>query len=148
MRRAHRKKSAMVPRLPLLGAACLLLATADAAASDNVLRKCVAADGSVSYQNTSCAADAQVWARPFEPAADEGQREPPRQSSASTRNADTVSTSRAGSAPSERDRRAAACRSAKAHRKQTLDAVGLRRTYELLSRLDREVAAACKGVDR
>ena len=38
------------------------------------------------------------------------------------------------------------CRSARAHREAVLQAVGLKRTYDLLSQLDREVWEACKDV--
>lgn len=37
------------------------------------------------------------------------------------------------------------CKTAKAKRKATLDRVGLKRTYDLLSQLDREVWEVCKG---
>lgn len=38
------------------------------------------------------------------------------------------------------------CRSARAHREAVLQAAGLKRTYDLLSQLDREVWEACKDV--
>jgi len=50
---------------------------------------------------------------------------------------------RASSAPARRDAHGDDCGLAKATRKSTLQAVGSSRTYELLRRLDDEVAKAC-----
>ena len=51
-----------------------------------------------------------------------------------------ASTRRSGSRRDARDDR---CNSARAHRQRALDKAGLSRTYDLLSRLDADVAAAC-----
>jgi len=45
-----------------------------------------------------------------------------------------------------RGARRAQCASARANRKATLDRVGLRRTYDLLQRLDEQVNQACAGL--
>ena len=47
---------------------------------------------------------------------------------------------------SERDRKRAACQTARATRESTLAVVGLNRTYDLLQRLDSMVRDACKDV--
>jgi hypothetical protein len=129
--------------------ACLLmLVVGTATASDNVLRKCVAADGSVTYQNAACASRSEVaWERPFQAGADAAPVAPLPDVPA-RRHAESRAPAGGASRTSDRERRAAECQAAKARRKQTLDQVGLRRTYELLSQLDRGVFAACKGVDR
>jgi hypothetical protein len=128
-------------------AVLMMLVCWSAAASDNVLRKCVAGDGSVSYQNAACTGET-AWTRPFESAPEDQRASPVRQADSRPAQAHGQMPPRGNAAPSEREKRAAACNAAKARRKQTLDQVGLQRTYELLSRLDREVYAACKGVDR
>ena len=45
-----------------------------------------------------------------------------------------------------RDRQRRQCAEARAYRERELERVGLRRTYDLLSRLDRMVFDACKGL--
>jgi hypothetical protein len=130
--------------------ACLLmLVVGTATASDNVLRKCVAADGSVTYQNAACASRSEAaWERPFEAEAVAAPVAARPDAMPARRHADSRAPAGGASRTSDRERRAAECQAAKARRKQTLDQVGLRRTYELLSQLDRDVFAACKGVDR
>lgn len=59
---------------------------------------------------------------------------------------DTVVSNNTLSKPDERAARRAGCDSAKANRARTLERVGLRRTYDLLSQLDASVDAACKGL--
>lgn len=135
-------------RLPALAliAACLLPA---AQASAQEIHTCIDAKGRKSYQNMPCA---------------------PEQRTASVRRYETKSedpklVSRVAAIQQEMDRRnhpggkativrtggarrssgPTPCQAAKTKRKATLDRVGLKRNFELLSQLDSEVWEVCKG---
>lgn len=114
--------------------------------------KCIAADGAVSYQSAACEAgsrEAKAWqARPEPPPTAAQQREL-EEKRRRDREESAFLSRRAGtdgraariraSAP-----QASACDAAKAQRQRTLDAVGLKRTFDLLSRLDEQVRNACR----
>lgn len=140
------------------GCRVLMLALALCAdAPAQVIYKCVGRDVATSYQSQPCTKDARE-ARTYE-----ASPEPPptaeqlralEQRRARERAESAFLSRRAGT-----DRRAVersrivreraidstgACEAAKAARQQALDAVGLKRNYELLSRLDASVRNACK----
>lgn len=139
---------------------CRLLMLALALCADvsaQTVHKCVGRDGAASYQSRPCAKDARE-VRSYEAAP-----EPPpsaeqlralEQRRARERAESAFLSHRAGTDRSvierarlvrERPARSAgACEAAKSARQQTLDAVGLKRNYELLSRLDANVRAACR----
>ena len=118
------------------------------------VHKCVDHRGNVAYQSQPCA-DSQTTARTWE-----AQPDP-----VSDRSALPVSTprspansaypkvrggrSKAGGAsgasiPVENSGNSRACEAAKATRRRTLERVGLKRTFDLLRRLDDAVNRACK----
>ncbi|HEY0502703.1 MAG TPA: DUF4124 domain-containing protein [Lysobacter sp.] len=131
------------------------LALACGGAAAQQVFKCVDGDGAVSYQDAPCAAgsrQARAWqAAPEPPASAERQRElaekqrrDREESAFLSHRAGTdgaasghVARSPAGASPS-------ACEQAKAQRQRKLDDVGLRRTFDLLSRLDEQVRKACR----
>lgn len=128
-----------MPRLPMIA---LLLLLAGPAPPD-ILYRCIARDGAVSYQSPPCSASARldrvVEYRP-EPVANVA-RSPARP--VSTRRAwrDGPRTATAGHTP--RTTAADRCRAARARRDAALERLGLKRTYVQLSRLDAGVRAAC-----
>lgn len=132
--------------LPLaLVAACLLPAGQSRAQDIHI---CIDAKGIRSYQNAPCNAEQRTVSvrsyetKPEDPAlvarAAAIQQEMDRRNRSggkATAVRGTVSR-RAGPTP---------CQAAKAKREDTLKRVGLKRTFDLLSRLDSEVWEACKG---
>lgn len=133
----------------VLAMASLLLPLAcfagDATADIHV---CIDAGGHVAYQSMPCAdgqrtrAVRNYRAQAVDPVLVARTREIEREMDQRNRGASTVRTLRAsGSAKRAPD----PCKAAKAKRKATLDRVGLKRTYDLLSQLDREVWEVCKG---
>jgi len=109
------------------------------------VHKCVAPGGAVSYQDAPCepqSREAANWEAPLDPAP----RLEPRGASASR--AVRFPESRMARSGSARIARAAskpsACEAAKANRDSTLERVGLKRTFDLLSRLDEQVRNACR----
>jgi hypothetical protein len=109
---------------------------------------CIDAGGHVAYQSTPCAGGQRTRAvrnyraQAVDPALVARTREIEREMDQRNRGASTVRTLRAsGSVKRPPD----PCKAAKARRKATLDRVGLKRTYDLLSQLDREVWEVCKG---
>ncbi|MBX3711532.1 MAG: DUF4124 domain-containing protein [Lysobacter sp.] len=128
----------------LLPLACLAgeaPATAD-------IHVCIDAGGHVAYQSMPCAngqrtrAVRSYRAQAVDPALATRTREIEREMDQRNRGASTARTPRAnGSAKRAPD----PCKAAKAKRKATLDRVGLKRNYDLLSQLDREVWEVCKG---
>lgn len=124
---------------------CLLLA---GPAQAEVVYRCVSPKGAVSFQNDPCPAGTTAHkAVPYTP----DREEPPQyrrariEAEMRQRNAQLPS-SRAHAAvmPVQTARHPSACEAAKAHRDSVLKAAGLRRTYDLLSRLDANVREACK----
>ncbi len=127
-------------------AVCLLPATSISAQE---IHTCIDAKGRKSYQNMPCAPEERtVSVRPYEATPEDPaiasriasiQKEMDRRNHSSGK----ATIVRAGGT-----RRAAGptpCQAAKAKRKATLDRVGLKRNFELLSQLDSEVWEVCKG---
>lgn len=113
------------------------------AASSSVVYRCVSRDGAVSLQSQPCDPSQQVTR--VVPAPPDRRREPPIQLyrlPPGDRQAAVIY----GAPETERDRRRRNCAAAKATREQTLNAVGIARTYDLLQRLDAQVYEACKGL--
>ena len=109
----------------------------------HMVYRCVGKGGAVSLQSQPCAPDQRVTREIYAPPEVERVRRPAIVSS--TPSQTTSYSNGPSSTDYERDRRRAACASAKADRESTLAAVGLARTYELLQRLDAVVYEACKG---
>ena len=109
----------------------------------HMVYRCVGKGGAVSLQSQACGADQRVTRAIYAPPEAERVRRPMVVSSAPTQ---SISY---GSGPSaadyQRSQRQAACATAKASREDTLRRVGLKRTYDLLQRLDAMVNEACKG---
>ena len=119
------------------------------------VHKCVAADGEVSYQSHPCGGrsrETQRWNAPPDPPPsteqlaaqallhERGRAESEflsRRAGTHTRGEGKTRANRTVPQPS-------ACEAAKASRQQTLERVGLKRTYDLLSRLDEQVRKACR----
>lgn len=120
----------------------------DAPAASGTLHVCVDARGVKSYQDTPCAGRTRsLGSRDFvraaiDPALSARTRaieaEMDRRNHGGGRSVATRGAARKPAGPSP-------CEAAKAKRKATLDKVGLKRTFDLLSQLDNEVWAACKG---
>jgi hypothetical protein len=132
--------------------AILLLPGTHAVAQDAVAQRihiCVDARGARSYQNLPCAADQRTASvRPYETKPEDpalAARTAAIQQEMDRRNRPSgkatvvraASARRAGPTP---------CQAAKIKREATLKRVGLKRTYDLLSRLDSEVWELCKGL--
>lgn len=120
-----------------------LLSVVAGANAATTIHKCRGPDGRVTYQGDACAPGARTlerWDAPPDPTVAEA----PRLSSASTRRkARATSTSRrrtSSPASSGSD----SCAAAKERRDSIERRVGLARTYELLSALQRDVYDACK----
>lgn len=128
-----------MPRLPMIALLLLLAGPAPA----EILYRCIARDGAVSYQSPPCSASARldrvVEYRP-EPVANVA-RSPARLVSTRRASRDGPRTATAGHMP--RTTAADRCRAAQARRNAALERLGLRRTYVQLSRLDAGVRAAC-----
>jgi hypothetical protein len=109
----------------------------------HMVYRCVGKGGAVSLQSQPCAADQRVTRAFYAPPEVERVRRPAVVSSAPTQ------SSSYSSGPSavdyQRSQRQAACAKAKASREDTLRSIGLKRTYDLLQRLDAMVYEACKG---
>jgi hypothetical protein len=109
----------------------------------HMVYRCVGKSGVVSLQSQPCAADQRVTRAFYAPPEVERVRRPIVVSSTPTH------SSSHGSGPSaadyQRAQRQATCANAKASREDTLRSVGLKRTYDLLQRLDAMVYEACKG---
>jgi hypothetical protein len=145
-------RTMMVRLLPLaLPMACALSAF-HASAQDGSAKEihtCVDASGMKSYQNAPCTADQRTASvrsyetKPEDPAIAARvvaiQQEMDRRNRPSGRSAAVrTGNARRPSGPTP-------CQAAKAKRKATLDRVGLKRNFDLLSRLDSEVWEVCKG---
>lgn len=141
-------EGAGVRMVMLIGLA--LLAGTDAVASQTV-QKCVAADGHVTLTSGDCAVG-QVLANTYEAVP-----EAVVASSTATGHREATTAPRAGTVARERSRasprtRASSrgkpkpdrCQAARDRREQTLRRVGLKRTFDLLRKLDDEVWAACR----
>ena len=118
-------------------------------ASAQDIHTCIDIRGMKSYQNVPCAANQRTASvrsyetKPEDPAIAARvaaiQQEMDRRNRPSGRpTAARTGTVRRPSGPTP-------CQAAKAKRKATLDRVGLKRNFDLLSRLDSEVWEVCKG---
>jgi hypothetical protein len=131
--------------------ACLLLplaCLASEAPATADIHVCIDAGGHVAYQSMPCAdgqrtrAVRNYRAQAVDPALAARTREVEREMDRRNHGGAGARSMRVGkpakAAPDP-------CKAAKARRKATLDRVGLKRTYDLLSQLDREVWEVCKG---
>jgi hypothetical protein len=124
------------------------------------LRKCISASGATSFQQAPCAPGSrQVSSRAYvqerPPTAEQIRARAARDQAGRAESAEL--SRRAGTSPS-RGRVTGggtlhrvsiahdddACQRARRHRERTLEAVGLKRTYDLLRTLNDEVAQACR----
>jgi Domain of unknown function (DUF4124) len=135
----------------------LLLATATlcacigpaAAASQGTIYRCVAANGSVSYQDTACAPELRTTAirrytsHTIDPALAAHRRaieqEMDRRNRANSAALRAVSIRQTPKTPSQ-------CDTAKAKRESAVKRAGLKRTFAMMSELDGEVWDVCKGL--
>lgn len=120
--------------------AILLLSLIAGAHAATTIHKCRGADGRVTYQGNACAPGARTlerWNTPPDPTV----VEVPRPASASTRRTRSTPRRRT-SAPASSG--SDSCAAAKERRDAIERRVGLARTYELLSALQRDVYEACK----
>jgi|GEM_PF-1505330 len=124
----------------------LVLAFWSACATAQGVHKCVASTGAVAYQCEPCSGnsrEAANWQAPSDPAPS-GTRHAPSSMPEVERRPEhrSVRPGRARivrSAPGP-----SACEMAKANRGATLERVRLKRTFDLLSRLDEQVRKACR----
>ena len=121
---------------------CFIALSCTHADAQNVY-KCVAAGGVVSYQSAPCEHGARETARWDAPP------DPPSRLHQSVANPERHASeprfTRTGSAHIARNAvKPSACEAAKANRDRTLERVGLKRTFDLLSRLDEQVRNACR----
>lgn len=133
-------------RIRLIFIVSILLPAAQAAAQD--IHTCIDAKGIRSYQNLPCdpgqrtASVRSYEARPEDPALAARsaaiQQEMDRRNRPSGKATVVRTANRRPSGPTP-------CQAAKAKREATLKRVGLKRTFDLLSRLDSEVWDVCKG---
>lgn len=140
--------------------ALMLLATS--AYGQDAIRKCVDAKGHASFQNAACPAGSrEAWTQAYtsQPTptheqqrahtlADQKRRQEAdnmaRMAGRNHRVQSRRTSSSAAVIPVENSRNTTRCNTAKARRQQQLDAMGLDRNYDRLSRLDAMVREACK----
>lgn len=127
-------------------AACLLPA---ATASAQEIHTCIDAKGRKSYQNMPCAPEQRTAAvRRYEKRSEDpalAARTVAIQQEMDRRNRPGGKATVVRSGGTRRAAGPTPCQAAKAKRKATLDRVGLKRNFELLSQLDSEVWEVCKG---
>ena len=134
-----------------------VLAAMAGMACANTVHKCIGPGGTVSYQDAPCAAGSREggsWAADPEPAPtpaqqqarEHRQQQDRAESDFLSRRAgtDRIGSGRAPASRVTRESAPSACETAKAKREKTLDSVGLKRTYDLLRKLDEQVRAACR----
>ncbi|MGY1457579.1 hypothetical protein ACW5F0_02870 [Luteimonas sp. A534] len=123
-----------------------------APAAAQTVQKCIDADGHVTFTSGACA-DGHLLANTYdavpEPAANAAAARPvpqQRQTGASSRSATTARTGSRTTRPARTTTRGKSdrCQAARDRREQTLRRVGLKRTFDLLRKLDDEVWAACR----
>lgn len=138
----------MSPRFALYLCLCLLAIAAPAAAG--TLHVCRDARGVRSYQDTPCAAGThKEGTRAFEAKALDPAllaRTRAIETEMDRRNRGGVARIAAVRGGSRRPPGPSPCQAAKTRREATLKRVGLKRDFDLLSRLDGEVWDACKGL--
>ena len=122
---------------------------AAAASEGGTLHVCVDARGVRAYQDTPCAAATRtLGTRDFTRVAIDpalSARTQAIQTEMDRRNHGGGAKTTVLRGATRRAAAPSACEAAKAKRKATLDRVGLKRTFDLLSQLDNEVWSACKG---
>ena len=127
--------------------ALCLLPAAHACAQE--IHTCIDAHGRKSYQNMPCALEQRTVsvrhyeAKPEDPALTA--RTAAIQQDMDRRNHPGGRATVARTGAARRTAGPTPCQAAKAKRKATLDRVGLKRNFELLSQLDSEVWEVCKG---
>lgn len=117
---------------------------------------CVDAKGHTTYQNAPCPAGTRVVRQrdyddvDVDPRLEAQTRRAQQEMDARNRAARASGGDRvvvvAPRGEDARDRQRRECAEARAYRERELERAGLRRTYDLLSRLDRRVFDACKGL--
>lgn len=119
----------------------LVLALCNAHAMAQGVHKCVATGGAVTYQDTPCehAREAANWQAPVDPTPSPPRAPASRPERATEPRARTSRAHLVRTAP-----KPSACDVAKANRDSTLERVGLKRTFDLLSQLDEQVRKACR----
>lgn len=110
-----------------------------------VLNRCMAGSGAVSWQSTSCdRGSRQVRSIAYTPDVPTAAlTTTPRSVKADRKSGSSRRSSYRVSARQVQSRRDP-CTKAKDHREATLERVGLKRTYDLLSRLDADVRRVCR----
>lgn len=113
--------------------------------STGMVYRCVGKGGEISFQSQPCGPDARMTKAIHAPPERELQRRMTQASSAAAgANASNAQYARVSQPNVSQDSRDAACAQARRSREETLERVGLARTYELLQRLDAMVNEACK----
>ncbi|MDR0181853.1 DUF4124 domain-containing protein [Lysobacter arvi] len=122
----------------------LLMALPCTLAVAGSVHKCVGPNGVASYQDVPCGRDmreATHWEAPSDP--------PPSNAAPPSAPVRERASARPARSPGSRvvrsEARPSECEAAKANRDRTLERVGLKRTFDLLSRLDEQVRNACRG---
>lgn len=124
----------------------LFFALWSAHATAQSVHKCVAPTGAVSYQSGACTGNSREAAN-WEAPSDPPPSGPPHPSSSKPEGERSLEprSARADRTHLVRDApKPSACEIAKADRDATLERVGLKRTFDLLSRLDEQVRKACR----
>jgi len=122
----------------------LVFALCSAQAMAQGVHKCMAPGGAVSYQDAPCEAplhEADNWKAPPDPPPAARQRSP---EAPSLQRQPVARAVRSGSTRIARTPAPSACEAARANRENTLERVGLKRTFDLLRRLDEQVRKACR----
>ena len=113
--------------------------------STGMVYRCVGKGGDISFQSEPCGPDARMTKAIHAPP----ERELPRRVTHASNitanaNASTAQYARVTQSNAGQDSRNAACAQARRSREETLERVGLARTYDLLQRLDAMVNEACR----
>ena len=124
------------------------------AAPAQTIYKCKGAKGAISYQTDPCGPEASTSSvKTYQPVYDDPRAaarlrriEAERDALQTSNNGVVVNNYGYASGSDPRGAKRAQCASAKAYRQATLDNVRLRRTYDLLQRLDDQVNRACAGL--
>lgn len=112
--------------------------------SAGTLYRCIGTDGQVSYLATPCAAGQRMdRSIEFAPEPDSTIPVPSASRRTAAKHARTTASSRRGS--NVRQSRVHPCLQARAKREQQLERIGLKRTFDQLSKLDEPVRKACRG---
>lgn len=143
----------LLSAVALVALVALMAGTLAAPAAAQTVQKCIAADGHVTLTSAECGAGERLAASyaavpehvaPGSAAgADAGRKTPARAAQPGT--AARVAPGRsARTAPAHRRSGPDRCRAARDRRERALARVGLKRTFDLLRKLDDEVWAACR----